>query len=144
MGFDSLSEVCKYFAFLLQSLSEGRKTKVVEEGQRHEDEFFMAKWVNQRMDIEYDGQGNVFLGVLCFGAEFLSELCFLSKGRKTIEMYMANFCAAHVRTDVNTKQKKSNLRTACQKLYLQIYGRCSVGWTLKFIEMCFLCGARRR
>ena len=143
MGFDSLSEVCKYFAFLLQSLSEGRKTKVVEEGQRHEDEFFMAKWVNQRMDIEYDGQGNVFLGVLCFRAEFLSELCFLSKGRKTIEMYMANFCAAHVRTDVNTKGKKSNLWTACQKLYLQIYGRCSVGWTLKFIDMCLLRGARR-
>ena len=40
-----MSEVCKYFAFLLQCLSEGKKTKVVEEGQRHEDEFFMAKWV---------------------------------------------------------------------------------------------------
>ena len=102
-----MSEVCKYFAFLLQSLSEGRKTKVVEEGQRHEDEFLMAKWVNQRMNIEYDGQGNVFLGVLCFRAEFLSELCFLSKGRKTIEMCMANFCAAHVRTDVNTKERKA-------------------------------------
>ena len=103
MGFDSFVGGLQIYCVLLQSLTEGRKTKVVEEGQRHEDEFFMAKWVNQRMDIEYDGQGNVFLGVLCFRAEFLSELCFLSKGRKTIEMYMANFCAAHVRTDVNTK-----------------------------------------
>ena len=95
------------------------------------------------MDIESDGQGNVFLSVLCLRAEFLSDLCFLSEGRKTIEMHMANFRAAHVRTDVNTKQKKSNLRTACQKLYLQIYGRCAVGWTFRFIEMCLLCGARR-
>ena len=121
MGFDSLSEVCKYFALLLQSLSEGRKTKVAEEGQRHEDEFFMAKWVNQRMDIEYDGQGNVFLGVLCFRAEFLSELCFLSKGRKTIEMYMANFCAAHVRTDVNTKKEKKFVDCLPEALFADLW-----------------------
>ena len=77
----------------------------------------MAKWVNQRMDIEYDGQGNVFLGVLCFRAEFLSELCFLSKGRKTIEMYMAKFCAAHVRTDVNTKGKEKKRKEKKEKQF---------------------------
>ena len=84
-----------------------------------------------------------FWASFALGLSFLSGLCFLSKGHKTIEMYMANFCVAHVRTDVNTKQKKSNLWTACQKLYLQICGRCAVGWTLRLIEMCLLCGAHR-
>ena len=84
-----------------------------------------------------------FQASFALGLGFLSGLCFLSKGHKTIEMYMANFCVAHFRTDVNTKQKKSNLWTACQKLYLQIYGRCAVGWTFRLIEMCLLCGAHR-
>ena len=33
-----VAEACKYFAFSLQSLSEGRKMKVAQEGQRREDE----------------------------------------------------------------------------------------------------------
>ena len=52
------------------------------------------------------------LSALYLGAEFLFELRFLSKGRETIDRYMANFCAAHVRTDV-----KKNKRTTVYALF---------------------------
>ena len=83
------------------------------------------------------------LSALYLGAEFLFELRFLSKGRETIDRYMANFCAAHVRTDVNKKPKNNSLCTAYQKHCLQTYGSCSVGLAFKSIKMYLLCYARR-